>query len=210
MTAGAPRAGRTTTVLYIFQMTISTAIVRVRNHNQLRGRLLADIEGRGTPQEARERLELELTPTTMLVDNIEAARQAIATAFAITGPRRNATRWVEFMFAGPPPYGSPTAWPGNRVLECPRATCEWVRRCAGPTAVIAAASLHTDERKPRIRLLLVPISETGRLSWNAVEQGFAASPTVRGPCVMSSLLDRYHAEVGQHFGLARDYRSDRR
>ena len=203
MTAAVPLARRTTTVLYTFNMTISIAIVRVKRHNQLRGRLPADIEGRGTPREARERLELDLTPTIVLVDNIEAARQAISTALAIQGPRRNATRWTEFTFSGPPPCGSPTAWPENRVLEWAQATCEWVRRCAGPKAVLAAASLHTDERRPYVRLLLVPISETGRLSWKAVERGFAADPTVRGVRVMSSLLDRYHAEVGQYFGLAR-------
>ncbi len=188
-------------------MTISTAIVRVRKHNQLPGRLLAEAEGRDTPQEARERLELELTPTIVLVDNVAAARQAIEIALAIKGARGNATRWVEFMFAGPPPYGSLTAWPGNRLLEWAQATCEWVRRCSGPKAVIAAASLHTDERNPRIRLLLVPISETGRLSWKALEPGFAADPTVRGPGLMRSLLDRYYAEVGKHFGLARGFRS---
>ena len=202
-TAGVPRAGRTTTVLYTLDMTTTIAIVRVQKHTQLAGPLLAAIEGRGTPQEAGEGLELDLTPTTMLIDNIAAARQAIATALAIKGPGRNPTRCIEFMFAGPPPYGSPTAWPGNRVLEWAQATCEWVRRCAGPKAVLAAASLDAAARGPYVRLLLVPISETGRLSWKAVERGFAADPTVRGVRVMTSLLDRYHAEVGQHFGLAR-------
>ena len=39
---------------------------------------------------------------------------------------------------------------------------------------IAAAYYHADERSPHLHLLLVPINDRGRLSWKAVEKGFAA------------------------------------
>ena len=178
--------------------------MRVEKRRQLRAALQAHLGGRTRPAEARERPELKVKPVVVLLDNLAAARAALKAAKAIKGRGRPGTiEYVEFLFAGPPPFESPDAWPKERVDQWLQATIEWVRKCAGPNAQIAAAYYHSDERSPHLHLLLVPINGKGRLSWKAVERGFAADPKAVGRRIMSSMQDSYQADVGKRFGLAR-------
>ncbi len=202
--------GKATTGGYTFKVA-DTQVVRVEKRHQLPAALLAHIDGRTRPVEARDRPELKLKPAVVLVDNVENARKALAAAKAVKGRGRPGTiECVEFLFAGPPPFESPDAWPQDRVDQWLQANLEWVRKCAGPKAVIAAASYHTDERSPHLHLLLVPINTRGRLSWKAVELGFALNPKVPSKLILSSMQDRYHEEVGRRFGLARGEVGSRR
>ena len=200
VTAG---VGKATTGGYTFKVA-DIQVVRVEHRHQLQAALLEHIDGRTRPAEARARPELDLKPTVVLVDNVAAARKALAAAKATKGRGRPGTiECVEFLFAGPPPFESPDAWLQDRVDEWLQASIEWVRKCAGPQAVIAAAYYHTDERSPHLHLLLVPINNTGRLSWTAVERGFALNPKVLRKFILSSMQNHYQEEVGRRFGLAR-------
>ena len=143
VTAG---VGKATTGGYTFKVA-GIQFVRVEKRHQLPAALLAHIDGRTRPPEARDRPELKLKPAVVLVDNVENARKALAAAKAIKGRGRPGTiECVELLFAGPPPFESPDAWPQDRVDEWLQANIEWVRKCAGPKAVIAAAYSHTDEQ----------------------------------------------------------------
>ena len=186
-------------------------VVRAKKHHQLPAALLAHLDGRTRPAEARERPELKLKPAVVLVDDVENARKALAVAKAIKARGRPGTiECVEFLFAGPPPFESPDAWPKDRLHGWLQANVAWVRKCAGPNAVIPAAYYHTDERSPHLHLLLIPINATGRLSWKSVERGFALDPKVPAKLIMSSMQDHYQAEVGKRFGLERGEVGSRR
>ena len=193
-------AGQPTSGVYTFKVA-DIQVVRIEKRHQLRAALQAHLEGRTRPAEARDRPELN--PVVVLIEDLAAGREAIKAARAIKGRGRPATiEYIEFLFAGPPPFESPDAWLNERVDEWLQANIKWVGKCA-PRAVVAAAYYHTDERSPHLHLLLVPIDAKGRLSWKAVEKGFAADPTAVGKRILSSMQDRYHDEVGRRFGLAR-------
>ena len=205
MTAG---SGQPTSGLYTFKVA-NIQVVRIEKRRQLRAALQAHLEGRTRPAEARDRAELK--PVVVLVDNLAAAREAIKAAKAIKGRGAPATiEYVEFLFAGPPPFESPDAWPSDRIDEWLDANIQWVRKCAGPRAEIAGAYYHTDERSPHLDVLLVPINDTGRLSWKTVEKGFALNPKLTSKLILGSMQDRYHEEVGRRFGLARGEVGSRR
>ena len=68
---------------------------------------------------------------------------------------------------------------------------------------------YKDERRRYLHLLLIPITDKGRLSWTALERGFALHPTVPSK-LMSSMQDRYQQEVGKRFGLERGEIGSRR
>ena len=203
-------SGKATTGGYTFKVA-DIQVVRREKHRQLPAALLAHHDGRTRPAEARARPELNLQPAEVLVDNVENARKALAAAKASKGRGRPGTiECIEFVFAGPPPFESPDAWPQDRVAEWLQANIEWVRKCAGRKAVIAAAYYHTDERSPHLHLLLIPITDQGRLSWTAVERRFALHPKVPSKLILSSMQSRYHEEVGRWFGLARGEVGSRR
>ncbi len=186
-------------------------VVRIEKHRQFPAALLAHHDGRTRPAEARDRPELEGKAAVVLVDNLAAAREAIKAAKTIKGRGRpGVIHYVEIMFAGPPPFESPDAWPKERVDQWLQANLAWVRKCASRNAIVAAAYFHTDERSPHLHLLLAPIDAKGRLSWKTVEKSFAADPTAVGKQVLSSLQDRYQKEVGRRFGLARGEVGSRR
>lgn len=105
---------------------------------------------------------------------------------------------------------APEAWPQDRVAVWMQANVDWVQTCAGPHAVIAAAFYYPDERSRYQHLLLIPITDKGRLSWTAVGRRFALHPKVPSTLIMSSMQDRYQKEVGQRFGLKRGEIGSRR
>ena len=179
-------------------------IVRTKKRYQFHAALPTHLDG-------RERAGLNLRPLMALVNNVEAAREALAAAKANKGRGRpGSIECVTFLFGGPPPLQSPDAWPQDRLAAWLQANVDWVRTCAGPQAVIAAAYFYKDERSRYLHLLLIPITDQGRLSWTAVEHGFALHPKVPSKLIMRSMQDRYHQEVGKRFGLARGEVGSRR
>ena len=128
-------------------------------------------------------------------------------------PRRGKRpcRAVELLFAGPPPWDSPEAWPMERVLEWARATLEFVRT-ALPDAKIAGASLHLDERSPHIHITIAPIVRHGTrvtLGVRAVRGALASLAPPRESHLkgrhrdeLSQVASAYSKRVGVGFGLA--------
>ena len=176
-------------------------VVRIERRPQLGGPLLAHIDGRRRPAEAKTR---EGMPACIkIAGDVEAARQALKAAQAVKRPGPKPAPVVEGLFAGPPPFESPDAWTLERGLEWGEANVEWFQQRAGSTTVIAAAYLHLDEKSLHMHLLAIPIDERGRLGWKRIEEQFALDPTARGSRIMSSLQDAYQHDVGERFGLGR-------
>ena len=179
-------------------------IVRTKKRHQFHSALPAHLDG-------SERAGRNLSPVVVLVDNVEAARKALAAAKANKGRGRpGSIECVRFLFGGPPPFESPDAWPNERVAAWMQANVEWVQECAGLNVVIAAVYYFTDEGRRYQHLLLIPITDEGRLSWTALEPKFALNPKVPSTFIMSSMQDRYQREVGKRFGLERGEIGSRR
>ena len=189
--------------MYTFKVA-GKQIVRTKKRHQFQAALPAHLDG-------WERAGLNLRPVVVLVNNVEAARKALAAAKANKGRGRpGSIECVKFLFGGPPPFKSPDAWPHHRLAAWSQASVDWVRKCAGPNAAIAAVYYYKDERSRYLHLLLIPITDKGRLSWTALERRFALHPTVPSKLIMSSMQDRYQQEVGKRFGLERGEIGSRR
>ena len=158
-----------TSGLYTFNVA-GEQIVRTKKRYQFHAALPAHLDG-------RERARLNLRPLVVLVNGVEAAREALAAAKANKGRGRpGSIECVKFVFGGPPPLDSPDAWPQDRVAAWMQANVDWVQTCAGPHAVIATVFYYPDERSRYQHLLLIPITDKGRLSWTALERKFALTP----------------------------------
>ena len=176
-------------------------VVRIERRPTLGGLLLAHIEGRRRPAEARQR---EGMPAVIKLDgDVEAARRTLEEAQAVKRPGPNPQPVVEALFAGPPPFEWTNAWTLERGIEWGETNLAWFKKRAKSKTVIAAAYLHLDEKSLHMHLLAVPIDEQGRLGWKRIEKQFTLDATASGSQIMRSLQDAYHAEVGEKFGLAR-------
>ena len=203
MTAAVPSAGLNGPPS-VYLHVAGEQIVRTKKRYQFHAALPAHLDG-------RERARLNLRPLVVLVNGVEAAREALAAAKANKGRGRpGSIECVKFVFGGPPPLDSPDAWPQDRVAAWMQANVDWVQTCAGPHAVIATVFYYPDERSRYQHLLLIPITDKGRLSWTALERKFALNPKVPSRLILSSMQDRYQQEVGKRFGLERGEIGSRR
>ena len=90
--------------------------VQTKKRYQFRAALPVHLDG-------RERAGLNLRPVLVLVNNVEAAREALAAAKANKGRGRpGSIECVRFLFGGPPPLESPDAWPQDRLAAGCRRT----------------------------------------------------------------------------------------
>ena len=141
----------------------------------------------------------------MLAENLQGAHQALGAARP-TGRGRRPREGVEFVVAGPPPYGK-DAWSEDHENEWAQASYEWLCSVLGPQSVVVTAALHRDETAPHIHVLGVPIDAEGRLGWCRVRDEAVGriGPTQagKGRRKYRTLQDDYHAQVGQRYGLAR-------
>ena len=166
-------------------------IVRTKKHYQFHAALPAQLDG-------SERTGRNRSPVVVLINNVAVARKALAAAKANKGRGRpGSIECVQFLFGGPPPFEAPDAWPQDRLAAWMQANIDWVQECAGPNAVIAAVYYYKDEHSRYQHLLLIPITDKGRLSWTALEPKFALTPTVPSRLILSSMQDRYQREVRQ-------------
>ena len=95
-----------------------------------------------------------------------AARSALDAILATRSKKgRPPKQCVDFLFAGPPPYGEPGAWAPARELEWANAEHEALRELVGPNSIIVTHDLHRDETSPHTQSLVVPIDSQGRLGW---------------------------------------------
>ena len=83
----------------------------------------------------------------------------------------------------------------------------FARLIAGDHSVIVSADLHRDETAPHIHILMVPVSDDGRLGWSRVQAEamvrLGAGEEFKYGQVYSSLQDAYYDPVSRHFGLGR-------
>ena len=136
---------------------------------------------------------------------------------------------AEFVMWGPPRHAAENAWPRERSVEWAEASLAWVKKHF-PDSPITDSSLHLDEGSPHIHVALYPrykdaAGETA-YGWQRAEK--AASERLAGAepllnserqgargreaagAAMRLLLDSYHAEVGEKFGLTRGVRGSGR
>ncbi len=179
-------------------------ILRTKKFYQFHQALPACLDG-------SERAGRNLRPIVVLVNTVEAARKALAAAKAHKSRGRpGSIECVRFLFGGPPPFEAPEAWPQDRLFAWSQANIAWIRKHAGPNAVLAAAYHYTDERRRYLHVLLIPITDKGGLSWTALERRFALHPKVPSKDILGSMQDRYQREVGKRFGLKRGETGARR
>ena len=175
-------------------------VLRVEVRNRVDGPLAAHILGRHRPPTAVASRE-----NTVVVGQVSAAAE-YAAGFPRTGPKggRPAKPGVEFVVAGPPPYG-PGEWSREQEDVYFSMALAWIVACAGPHSMISAAAIHRDETSPHMQVLMVPVGERKgmrRLGWSFIRDRFCPGP---GPAAkrMSRMQDFFHAEVGRPCGLAR-------
>ena len=181
-------------------MAGGTQVLRVEVRDRVDGPLAAHVLGRRRPPTAVASRE-----NTVLVDQVSAAAE-YAAGFPRTGPKggRPAKPGVEFVVAGPPPYG-PGEWSREQEDAYFSMALAWIVACAEPHSMISAAAIHRDETSPHLHLLMVPVGERNgvrRLGWSFIRDRFCPGP---GPAAkrMSRMQDFFHAEVGRPCGLAR-------
>lgn len=173
---------------------------------------------RPSTAESREGLEAVvdlLADRTRLPSQWRDRDHGPAAAAAITDrvqaiPRRGrptANYRVDLLFAGPPPYESPDAWPQERIEQWERDSLQWLAD-GMPHAVVETAVRHQDERSVHLHVTVVPVDESGdRISWARTRPGLAGESYDRRRnhvLLMKATHDRYHAAVGRHYGLERD------
>ena len=139
------------------------------------------------------------------VDGPAAARRAVHSAAADrrrTGRRgRPGNPYWEALFAGPPAYDAPDAWPADRELAWARALVPWLRSVA-PEATVASATLHRDETSPHVHVVFA----CAAVSWNATQgelvRSMGRNSRIRGSGYIA-LQDSLHAGVSAGFELER-------
>ena len=169
------------------------------------------------PADAR-RLPAGEPPVVILHANLEKARNAVRT---YGNPRRRGPRpkpCVEFFVAGPPPYSATDAWTPEREREWGLACFHCLRRVVGLSSVFAFVVLERDGPAPQLRLLVVPISDAGELSWTARKRDIYYTVTgqqgerpkritrAQASAVYAFLVDYLYEGVSKNYGLVRGYR----
>ncbi|MCY4509229.1 MAG: plasmid recombination protein [Acidobacteria bacterium] len=146
----------------------------------------------------------------------EPERAALLTAecLANRGRGRPPLQRVEALFAGPPPFHEPNAWPTERITDWARASTEWLRSTLPPGTPLEVAHLHTDETSPHVHVAWPTAAPRAdgklRLSWKDQQAQMAeraAGRSVRGSSAqMQALQDSYYRDVSERFGLERGKR----
>ena len=156
----------------------SIQVMRFETKSKLaeQGQLVAHLNGKTRPVTARDAAAVRLDDpvelgAVMPLDGVgmAVARAVLDRALAArkTKRGRRAKECVDFLFAGPPPYGD-DAWPVERELAWYEATRDVLRELVGPRSVIVTCDGHRDETSPHVQGLVVPIDSRGRVGWCAV------------------------------------------
>ena len=191
---------------------VANQVVRIETRSSVSGRLTAHLEGReeARPITALVREEWDGRTAVTLGGNRRAAAELVAEVRKVKRSGRNGNPYVDFMIAGPPPFGSKGAWSKQKVLDWARASSDWITKTVGGESVVAAAALHVDELSPHVHAAAVPVVRDGRgpkFSWSLVRGAAAERAAGRRSAdyrkQMADLQDSYFAEVGARFGLER-------
>ena len=137
--------------------------------------LVRHIQGKTRPVSARDSavVSVHASVEVSLIVNLDgvgmpAAREGLDTALAARPKRgRPPNECVEFLFAGPPPYG-PGEWSKDRELEWAREVRASLRKLIGPNSIIVTLDLHRDETSPHVQGVVIPIDSNGKLGWCGV------------------------------------------
>ena len=99
-------------------------------------------------------------------EGMAEARIALDAALASRPKRgRPPKQCVDFLFAGPPPYGDSDAWSPDREVAWADEIRDALRELVGPNSKIVTVDLHRDETSPHVQGTVVPIDSKGRLGW---------------------------------------------
>ena len=199
---------------------MGAAIVRSVKRSGVGGRLAKHILGQIRPKSAQEREGLQAvvpmkpegsagTMKGMVAVAADSLMKARKTAPKKRGPAPMGA--VELMFAGPPRYAAPEAWPGDKVGDWAIQTLKW-RDTRFPKCVSSITALHQDEGSPHVHDLMAAIDRQGRVGWNYVLEDVYGEqdgkPTLKAGDrgLLSRMQDDYWDSVGRHFGLDRGER----
>ena len=182
-------------------MANSTQVVRIETRDRL-----ADAKYRHYVGLIRPATRRDVEPAVhVFADDMASAREALALeAFRRRRGRHGkpAKECVDFVFAGPPQYGTPEEWSPEKELQWATDTVEWARDVLGPESVIAVAALHRDETSPHVHLLAIPVAD-GKLGWCRVrDQAMSRIAPKRGK-KYSRIQDDFQLRVAARYGLAR-------
>ena len=177
------------------------------------GGLIRHINGQHRPDSAEKRKGWRPVFTIKTgVHGIAACRKAQQEAKK--RPGRRAAEYTEFLFAGPKGFGQASGWSKERAQEW-AASCRRFIQAAFPHSLICAAGVHLDENTLHLHVLVFMRDSEGRIGQagalaEAVGLKHRRRTRPEHNQLCSKLQDRFFADVGQQFGLARGERgSDR-
>ena len=190
-------------------------VLRFKSRATLSARLAAHL--RADPDvRPVEAIPREDRPPRDLGSNPDRAEQLVKDALAVPRPGRRGQQYVEFIFAGPPPFEARAAWPAELVDRWADDSKAWMEDLTGVPLYVAV--LHTDERAPHVHGAFPPLGPDAmgrpRLSWKATQAAIAeraAGRPIRGArAQLRAIQDDYHEHVGARYGLDRGVRGSRR
>ena len=164
-------------------------------------RLASHLRGDTRPETASKPEEGNQPDVVVLVDELTAARRAVARAMAARGTRRRREpkTGLEIVFQGPPESA------GRDVVEAWARDCvDWFRKRV-PTSRIAVAAIHGDETSSHCHLLASAVGSSG-VGLAHVRANLAGAPAGRvgrkeAGRQMSMVQDSLWEEVSRHYGL---------
>ena len=181
-------------------------VFHMEPHDKLPPALLKHIVGEKRPITSRE---VERAVYN-LASNVPLAKATIKACMKRQRRGRPPKHVLALMFAGPPHYEGPHKWKWEIEKAWVDRVMRFLNLIAGDHSVIVSADLHRDETAPHIHVLLVPVSNDGRLGWTRVQEeamvrlGAGKEGQVfKYGQVYGSMQDAYYDHVSRHFGLGR-------
>ena len=194
---------------------MGTAILRAVKRSGVGGRLAKHIRGETRPKSAEKREGLEpVADRKHHLGGVDKAAKKLMEARKTAPKKRGPAPMggVELLFAGPPRYSDPDAWPVEKVDKWVDATLKW-RDKTFPGMVSSVTAVHQDEGSPHVHDLCAAVDTRGRVGFNYVLEDVYGEPgdlKAGDRELLTRLQDDYWQSVGRHFGLDRGERGRRK
>ena len=193
-----------------------TQILRIESRPRFDGALVGHHAGRTRPDSARD---VDGAVVCIGPERLDDARRVIAAERDTPRQGRRGHEVVDVMIAGPPNFDALDAWSLERIERWAHRSADWLRAFCGHTAILAGCWLHSDEAAPHLHALIVPVADSGRLSFKAVRDAAVRrmvaeleehghSPRRKGrrfswADTFGVCQDHFHCTVAAEFDLAR-------